>query len=111
TLDGTPRCLCYPDPFGGLFPAYFAATLALFAYAIARYNQPRPPTLAGRAAILLGKTSLFSYVFQYLPAQTLPYVLGLRFRMSPGLFAIWGPATLALTLGAARLWNRYAQEF
>ena len=111
TLQGTARCMCYPDPFGGLFPAYLAATFALFAYAIGRYVKPRPPTPAARAAILLGRTSLFSYVFQYVPAQMLPYLLGLRFRMSPAIFAVWGLATLALTVGAARLWNRYVQDF
>lgn len=94
--------LLYPDYENTLYPAYLAGTLLLVAGA-SRLDLQRP---LARAVTLIGKTSLFVYVAQYVLVQTLPYLFGWQGELEP---ITW----LALTIGAMGLlvplaaqWNR-----
>lgn len=104
------RCLLYPNRFGSLFPLYLAATIALFAFAFALDARKGPRSAPERWCVLLGKTSLFTYVFQYVLAETLPALLGLQGKMSVPVLLIWITATFALTISMARLWNQYVKK-
>jgi hypothetical protein len=98
------RFVFYPDRYMSLFPACMAAVLALLAVICIR-SETRPPGLMDRVCLIFGKTSLFTYVFQYLLVQTIPYYLGFKNSMSVVGFAAWTLGACVLTYGAASAWN------
>jgi hypothetical protein len=100
------RFVLYPDRFLSLFPVYMAVVIALIA-AICIRSQTRAPGHMDRVCLILGKTSLFTYVVQYLLVQTLPYYLGLRGSMSLIMCGVWTLGACAVAFGAASVWNAW----
>ncbi len=61
-----------------LYPIYLAGFMALFAFWIWRRELTGGKlTLIERDFVAQGRTSLFTYVVQYIVVQTLPYIFGL----------------------------------
>jgi uncharacterized membrane protein YeiB len=84
------RDVFYPDRAFTLYGLYLAGFLLLFAFWIWRSElRERDTTPIDHALLILGKTSLFTYVAQYVIFQTLPYGLGLQ-----GAMPLWGIAAL-----------------
>lgn len=108
---GSPflRYVFFPDRYLSLFPACMAAVIALLAVICIR-SETRPPGLMDRVCLIFGKTSLFTYVFQYLVVQTIPYYLGLKNSMSVIGFAAWTLGSCVLTYGAASLWHARVKQ-
>ena len=83
----------------------------LFSFWIWRSElRERDTTPFDHALLILGKTSLFTYVAQYVIFQTLPYGLGLQ-----GAMSLWGIAALCavglpLLYVAASRWNSMVKE-
>ncbi|MCE9580291.1 MAG: OpgC domain-containing protein [Deltaproteobacteria bacterium] len=93
--------LLYPDYENTLYPAYLAGTLLLLAIA-SRLDLSHP---VPRAITLIGKTSLFVYVAQYVLVQLLPYLFGWQGALEPfGWLALTLVASVALVPLAAQ-WN------
>jgi hypothetical protein len=98
------RFVLYPDRFLSLLPMYMAAVIALIAI-IGIRAETRAPGRMDRVCLIFGKTSLFTYVIQYLLVQTIPYYLGLKGSMSVIMCFVWTLGACAVAYGAASLWN------
>jgi hypothetical protein len=98
------RFVLYPDRFLSLLPVCIAALIALIALICIRFETRAPGRMA-RVCFIFGKTSLFTYVIQYLLVQTLPYSLGLKGSMSVITCGVWTLAACAVAYGAASVWN------
>lgn len=107
---GGARRAFYPERSGAFFPAYLGFVLALLAIALRRDASGEPLTLGERALEVVGKTSLFSYVVQYVLVQTLPHAVGLQRQMTPTVMAAWTAASIAIVVGLAALWNRHVKR-
>ncbi len=102
----TLKYIFFPDRFFSLFPASIAAVLTFLAATILRLERGTPPGFVGRMLLILGKTSLFTYVIQYLFVETIPYSLGLQGAMGPTLYVVWTLVSCGLVFLAAEQWNR-----
>jgi uncharacterized membrane protein YeiB len=103
------RYVFYPDRYFSLFPACMAAVITLLAVICIR-SETRAPGLMDRVCLIFGKTSLFTYVIQYVLVQTIPYYLGLKGSMSVVTFAAWTLVSCALAYGAASVWHARVQN-
>jgi hypothetical protein len=100
------RSFLYPDYHLTFYPVYLAATLVLLAFFLSR-----PDIGPGqRFLILVGKTSLFTYVVQYYVVQTIPYFLGWQGEMSVGTVIVFVGLALPILGGLAAGFNRYVKK-
>ena len=98
--------LLYPDRALTLFPAYLGLFLAALILLVHRTWPHGARTAPERALVIFGKTSLFTYVAQYLVVQTIPWAFGWTDRMSLLQFALFLAIVYPLLLALARgyLW-------
>lgn len=96
----------YPNREFSLFGFYLACYLFVFAFWIWRsqLRQARA-TLVERAFLIMGQTSLFTYVIQYFVVQAIPYTLGLHSRLSLSGYAVLCAVGLVIVYHAAIYWD------
>ncbi len=100
----------YPSRTTSLLPVYLAILLWIFAYLMTRIDLGGRMTRLSWGLSVFGRTSLFTYVTQFVFAHSLPGLFGLRgqlnFWMFLALFAISVVATwsLSYTYGRLRGW-------
>lgn len=109
-IDGHIKRAFYPERSGSFFPAYLGFVLTLFALGLQRDATGAKLTLGERALEVVGKTSLVSYVFQYVLVQTLPYLLGLQRQMTVARMTVWTAGSAAALILGATAWNRYIKK-
>jgi uncharacterized membrane protein len=97
----------YPSRTTSLLPVYLAILLWLFAYLITTIDIGRRITRLTWYLSVFGRTSLFTYVAQFIFAHSLPGLLGLsgrlNFWMFLSLFAVSITATWSLSYSYGRL--------
>jgi hypothetical protein len=100
------RSLLYPDYYLTFYPVYLAATLVLLAF-----FASRPDVGPGqRFLVVVGKTSLFTYVAQYYVVQTIPHLMGWRGQMSAGAAIVFIGLALPALGALAAGYNRYVKK-
>jgi len=99
------RLALYPSSTGSLFPLYAGMFLALFGYWVHRTQTTAKRSPIEAALRVVGKTSLFVYVFQYLVVQTAPYALGVWGQLTGLSWALLLAVSLPVVFFAADRWN------
>jgi hypothetical protein len=108
--SGFLRRALYPNSTGSLFPLYAGAFLALFGSWVLRAQATAPRSTLESALRIVGKTSLFVYIFQYVPVQTLPNVLGVWGELTGASWALLLTVSLPVVFFAANRWNAWVKH-
>jgi uncharacterized membrane protein len=96
----------YPSRLTGLLPIYLAILLWLFSLLIARIDLEGRYDRLSWAASVFGRTSLFTYIVQFFPAQTLPALLGLRYNLNLWQYLLLAAFALITTWVMAYIYGR-----
>ena len=93
----------YPDSDAALVPLYAGVTLLLFSVFLRAENGG----VLERFLVVFGKTSLFTYVLQYLVVETLPAMLGFRHHLSLAACGMLIAGAIPVLFVIARTYNEH----
>ena len=102
---GHLRHMLYPDRYFSLAGAYFALILLLVNAALWRLPPGRRAGAFERALQVLGRTSLSTYVVQYVVIETIPYYLGFYGRLNAWELVVFLAAGYVLIYLVARTYE------